>query len=702
MADLSAYADALGIKPSRGDPAPGSGIVTADQQRPDSRFPDGSASGPGGSMADLKASLANPRIPADAKAALAAELARMQPQGSDLSPYAAALGITQAAAPQPAPQAPVGQPGTNAGIPDAVAPSGSGNTEPTWWQKAKGAASAATAMTTGAIGGMVAGAANIATLPGDLANGRSHQPLDQAFAAGQDALTYTPTDQGSQDVASSILNSKIVQSLPAVGAVAPTIAPMVRPGSMQAMQDSFAARGKPAAARIEPVIAEAPAGLAQATPELQQAFAAATAKGGRIDPTIAARHIEADTLAVPIKLTKGQATLDPTLISEEMNGRGKGSQAAVPPEFYKEQGQRVAQNMEAMRATAAPEVPATANIVDHGQALIDSYKQMDGPVKADITAKYKALSDANGGALPLNGQDFVKAADAALSKQMKGRYVPAAVAGDLEQFRAGGPMTFEQFENLRTNLAAEARKADRQGDGNAAGAVNIVRNTLEALPMTEETAAIKPLADAARQAAAARFAAIKSDPAYKAAIGDSAGLGEPSPLADKFFNSYVTKGAKANVALMREHLGDDALAAQTIAAGTLDQLRAQLKADPETGNFSQAGYNKALQAVSPKLDSLLDAQTAKQVQALGNTTKIIQTQPRGSYVNNSNTTTSYLAEKAKDVAEHGVNIMSGGIPTGSIGRAIGGRILAARGARKATNDALAPAAGITRLSDFPK
>lgn len=738
MGDLTAYADALGIKaspPSRPASAPGqSWQVDPSVQR----TRDVAAAG------ILRSEVANapdPQTAADTQKTLA----RLQttgsptgvpvnnpaPQGSDMSAYAAALGITPAKPAAPVAQA--AQPAAQAAQPqqeysDIPVPRQSPPTtvaeEPSWWQKAKGAASAVTSLTTGAVGGLVAGAANVATLPGDLANNRPHEPLSAAMQRGSAALTYTPEDAGSREVAGDILNSKIVQSLPAISPVTGEVAalgPMARAyagdaarTSMGAMQDAF--RGKQAAgARVEPTMgapaAAAPAAavtpggaptLAQATPELQQAFAAAKDKGAPIDSVIAARHIEADTLPVPVKLTKGQATMDPTLISDEMNGRGKGKGASVPPDFYKQQGQALSQNMDAIRATAAPDVPTTANLVDHGQALIDSYKQMDAPVKADISAKYKALSDANGGNLPLNGQDFVTAADAALSKQMKGRYVPAAVAGDLEQFRSGGPMTFEQFENLRTNLAAEARKADRAGDGNAAGAVNIVRSTLEALPMTDETAAIKPLADAARQAAAARFAAIKSDPAYKAAIGDSVGVGEPSPLADKFFNSYVTKGARANVALMREHLGDDSLAGQTIAAGTLDQLRDQFKANPEAGTFSQDGLNKGLKAIAPKIDSLLDPVAAQQVQAVGNVAKVAQTQPRGSYVNNSNSATSYLAEKAKDVAEHGVNIMSGGIPTGSIGRAIGGRILDARGARKATNDALAPAAGLTRLSDFPK
>lgn len=442
--------------------------------------------------------------------------------------------------------------------------------------------------------------------------------------------------------------------------------------------------------------------LADATPELQQGMAAQQAKGP-LNPDVVARHVEADTLPVPIKLTEGQATLDNDLISAEMNGRGKGAEAPVPSEFYKQQGIAVGQNMDAIRAAAAPDVPQTASIIDHGQSLLDSYKNMDAPIKADITAKYKALSDANGGSLPVNGQDFVASADAALAQQMKGRYVPPAVAGDLDDFRAGGPMTFEQFENLRTNLAAEARKADRNGDGNAAGAVNIVRNSLEQLPMTGETAAIKPLADAARQAAKARFDAIKADPAYKAAVNDPIPAGNPSPVADKFFNSYVTNGKRSNINLMQQHLADDPIAKQTIAAGVLDNLKGALKADPQLGTFTQSGYNNALKnTFAPKINALLDPKTTQQVMALGNTAKLAQAQPRGSYVNNSNTMTALVAERTKDLATHGTNMLFHGVPVGSVVRGVGGKVIDTVRSRNATKKALEPAAGSTRLSEVGK
>jgi hypothetical protein len=66
----------------------------------------------------------------------------------------------------------------------------------------------------------------------------------------------------------------------------------------------------------------------------------------------------------------------------------------------------------------------------------------------------------------------VKAADASLTKINRARFLPAEVKTMLGDYREGGSMTFNDFENLRTILAAEGRKAARAGDGNAEAAIS--------------------------------------------------------------------------------------------------------------------------------------------------------------------------------------------------------------------------------------
>lgn len=458
----------------------------------------------------------------------------------------------------------------------------------------------------------------------------------------------------------------------------PAVNPVTPAGTTQTVPVAEAAQ------TATPTAVQAPAPTAPVpTPQIASAIQKA---GQAVDPLAAARHTEASSLPVPMELTKGQASGDVNQLSKEQNMRGANPQIAQ--RFNAQNGQLI-ENVNTIRESASPDVTAV-NHVENGQALIDSYKAKDAALSKDISAKYKALEEANGGQFPVDGKAFVEEADRALSKKMKGRYVPPEIKADMDTFRNGEQMTFENFENMRTNLAADARKAESHGDGNRAYAISIVRDALESLPITGESAAIKPLADIARSAAKARFDLISKDPAYKAAINDST-------AADDFINKFVINGKVDHVKTMRTNLANDPLSGQTIAAGTVNYLKSRAGLVGDTGNFSQAGYNKALRAVSPKLDQLFQPEHAQQLQTLGNVARYTQEQPRGSYVNNSNTFVAGAANLAKGTAEGAANVAAHGIPVGTWVR----KGLEKRAEAKAVKEALAPGAGI-KLSDFPK
>lgn len=706
MGHLTAYADALGIKPKvSANPPAGSAIVTAEQQQPDTH--DGSAA----DIAELQQAIASAPDAASKQTltALLQQKTAKANQAGRMSPYAAALGLGAPESPQ-APRNYTPKPGEYIAGQGASAIPGKAGVAPTpqviqqdapesLWDKAVGVGEAALTAGTGAAASIYAPLAGIAT---HMRGGNLQDATNEALEAN----TYAPRTQAGQryaenvgEVASNLVPLAGLAKIGAPGAVrnaATVVADKAR--SMEGVRASIegpkAPPVAPAATAAAPEAFKPPT-LKDASPELQKAAV------GKANDAVMKRHVEADTLLVPGQLTEGQAKLDPTLISQEMNGRGKGKAAPVSPEFYKEQGRVVAQNVEAQRAKAAPDVPPDARMPDHGQVLVDAYKQADEPVRADITAKYKALADANGGDLPLSGQSFVTAADAALKKENRTRFVPAEVQGILGDLREGGPMTFADFEAYRTILAEQARKADRAGDGTASYAVGLVREALESLPMDGEAAALKPLADAARGAAKARFDALRADPAYKAAVNDTVAMGEPSPLADKFFPAYVIKAPRSNVALMRQKLGENPIAGQTIAAGTLDHLKAALKPDLETGKFNQASYNKALQSLEPRIGLLLDPEVAYQTKALGEFAKNAQTDVRGAYVNSSNTATALVAEGAKASAEHGTNMLFGGLPVGTVTRKVGGILSDAVGTNRAAKKATKPGAGMTKGRDFP-
>jgi hypothetical protein len=393
------------------------------------------------------------------------------------------------------------------------------------------------------------------------------------------------------------------------------------------------------------------------------------------------RHLEADSLDVPVRLLKGQATGDVIQLSKEQNLRG-----SQPPLAYriKEQNQLLADNLQKRRELTSPDV-FTTKTIDSSEALIDAYKALDDTRNVQISAAYKALEDANGGQFPVDGQAIVRNADAMLAKKLKTNFVPPEIAADLKKFREGEPMTFEQFEALRTNLAAEGRKAARASDGNREFAVNLIREAMEDLPLKGEAAALKPVADKARNLAKARFDELKKDPAYKAAVTDAV-------PPDKYFNKFVINGINKNINTMIDTLGRDSLGHQHIKAGTINYLSDKAGIIDGKGNFSQANYNKAVKQLDDvkNFGAIFDPESQLKLRTLGNVAGYTQFQPRGSFVNNSNSVVGYLANKAEQ-AGNVVGLGKFGIPAGTIVR----QKIQSSKEKKFAREALEPGAGST-------
>lgn len=425
--------------------------------------------------------------------------------------------------------------------------------------------------------------------------------------------------------------------------------------------------------------------MSRASPELKQELAKLNPDEINVD--VLNRHLDADTLPIPIKLSEGQATRSPQLFSDEMNSRGKNTELATR---YNEQNKQLVENIDQIKENAAPRVYGT-NVVENGQSLIDSYLDIDKARKANIESKYLALKEAAGGQFPIDGVAFAENALNSLKTNLKTEFLPDSIMRQVNAFKRGEPMSFEQFEAMRTNLASEMRKADRAGDGNAEFALGKVREALEDLPLTGETKELKVLADEARSAAKERFDTLESDKAYKAAVN-----GKVAP--DDFINKFVVNGKKNDIDTMVNHLGADSQAREVMAAGIVNWLKSKsgISADGH-GTFSQKGYNKALESIDPKILNIVGPEVNQQLKALGNTARNIQERPVGGYVNESNTLVGAIAEKAKTGAEVGLNWMAGGYPVGTVLRGAAHNVKEGQKVKKA----LKPGAGI-KLQDIGK
>lgn len=392
--------------------------------------------------------------------------------------------------------------------------------------------------------------------------------------------------------------------------------------------------------------------ISNVSQELRLAVVQAGQQGG-VNIGAVRRHVDAETLPVPVRLTEGQATGDVVRLSREQNMRGRAEDLA---RHFNEQNRALGENLHSIRDRIGPEVFST-NIVEHGDSLIAAYKALDERVQADVNAKYRALADANGGDIPVDGRAFVKDAAERLRRENKAAFLPPEVKRILTgitrrqrnvmdpvtmNVRPSPGMSFREFENLRTILAAASREAERAGNGNRVAAIKLVRDSLEGMPLTGDSARLKPLADAARQAARSRFEALEADPAYSAAIG-----GDVPP--DRFVQKFVIGGTRDNLARMAQTIPE---ARQTLGVATLDYLRDQARIGPGyDGNFAAASYSRALRKLDPSLRSLLPQDAVEQLEQIGRVATYVTHQPRGSFVNNSNTLTAAAGDLAWNTAQ---------------------------------------------------
>jgi hypothetical protein len=474
------------------------------------------------------------------------------------------------------------------------------------------------------------------------------------------------------------LKERIPQAAGAVGTVTGAAAlrglrPAPRPlltaedvvSRMGAQQSTSAASAAPALGNI--------------SPDLRQAIVATGRRVGAVNPDVLQRHIDADTLPVRVRLTEGQATQDPVVISNEMNQRGR---TASLSQRFDEQNKQLAENIRVIRDEVGPDV-FSANIVEHGDTLIDAYRAFDADRSAQITAAYDALRQAAGGGFPIGAKTLLDNASRELRKQLIFDHAPKSIMNALEGFAAKpGSMTFENFEAMRTNLATIQRTAT---DGLERRAAGIIRQAMEDLPLVPGAAKLKPLADNARRLARERFQAIEADPAYKAAI-------EGSVPPDRFVQKFVLGGTRDDLARMAATIPD---AKQTMGVAALDYLREQARLNPHyEGNFASASYNKALQRLSPKLRHLVEPRVAEQLEQLGRVAQYTTSQPRGSFVNNSNTYVAATADVAASAAEGAANFAANGIPIGTWARRMARSARDRRAGRRAT----APGAGLDALA----
>lgn len=409
------------------------------------------------------------------------------------------------------------------------------------------------------------------------------------------------------------------------------------------------------------------------------------------------RHLDTAQLPLPegedpLGLRKGQATGDSQQISDEKNLRGDPDTQGILTNSIEDQDKKLVKSVGEIQRRANPDIVHRDN-VEHDQTAIDAIKNQDNQMVLDTRAKYKALADANGGAVPIDGQAAMgdinqKLEKGFLTDTAQGNHVISSI---LKKLNSPDQMDFESFENARTRLAEVQR-----GGGSDAAAAHIVRDALENMPLSADAAHLKGLANTARESAKARFNIIDKNPAFASAIDDNGirnpetGLhviGASSPLAGKFLNNFALgdgpNATPAYINRLKDAVPDPSLSS-SIEAASLNKLRDAAGVDPlGGGSFRNDSYRTALNKITPKANALFKPETIDNLQRLKRVGGYVNDEGKGGTTNRSNTAgtlqrfgAQYPVESEPTVKgqllEHGADLATGHIlgPVGMVGKRI--------------------------------
>lgn len=390
-----------------------------------------------------------------------------------------------------------------------------------------------------------------------------------------------------------------------------------------------------AAASNEAMLQEA---IARATPKL--AAELKTLDPATINQTALENYMKADQLPKPMNISKGMATQDPYLISMEQNERGLKKQLV---EDFNALNRDLVENAELIKQKAG-EGTHEVNYVGNAERTMEVFKEISSESDKAIKAAYKELEDLGAGKIEVDSKAFGESAMKALTANEDIDFLPSTIKAKIEAYQGGKPMNFAQYENLRTQISRETRKAQRADDGNAVHALTIARSELEKLPLLNETAEAKVVADKARSLAAQEFGLLdKRRPTYNQVYAD---IVNGAADTKDFIPKVVLRSKNADFAKAMDMLETKPDSLNQLRAGTLDYMIRE--STDASGNFKTAKFNNMVETldVNGKLTRLF-GENAQQIKDLAHVGKLVNARPSGHFVSTANTAPAHV-RLAKD------------------------------------------------------
>lgn len=389
---------------------------------------------------------------------------------------------------------------------------------------------------------------------------------------------------------------------------------------------------------------------AAAQTALRREYQQAMRTGGQVDPVALGRL--ADFSAVGATPTRGMISQDPLQITREMNLSKQAANMAEGelsglPRMQNQNNQVLIARMNDLGADRGV-LP-----VDAGRALAGSIEAKQAALRGTEQSAWDVAKSSPGYKQPIY-PDALNAINAKLGDDALMPFMSPQISKYMEAFQNGSqPFTPQHYKNLRSMLSNEVMKG-----GNEAAAAKAAIKALDATPMRPITnpggvdfgaAPVTPglaaamrakdaqapdaigAIDRARRATREAYAYEESSPLVKRALS-STDAADPTKLAE----TYIIRGTPDQARQAVQEMGNNKGTARDSLIAWIKSQSLSGAAD-ETGKVSQAAMNRALNKIGDeKLALFFTPDEVTKMRQLGRVASLMQVQPIGSAVNNSN------------------------------------------------------------------
>lgn len=290
------------------------------------------------------------------------------------------------------------------------------------------------------------------------------------------------------------------------------------------------------------------------------------------------------------------------------------------------------------------------NVLNAGERVTSSVFGTQAGLRGAEQSAWDAAKGSPGYRQPISAQ-AISDINGALGEQGLMPFMNPSISRYMEAFQTGQPFTPQDYRNLQSMLSREVAKGGNEG--HAAGvAARILRdadlqpagfaNTNNSLVtqgmatgMRNADGAATDAIDAvnrARQATRAAYAYEDSSPLVRSVLSEGASS-DPQRIAQRF----VIGGTANEAADLVQQVGPQGM--PVIKDAILNHLKSKAVngAADETAKFSQSAFNKALNDIGErKLAMLFTPEEVRALRNNGRVAALMQSQPVGSAVNNSN------------------------------------------------------------------